>query len=205
MAWSRRIAFMPDQDDNARTELKQQDTTFHYSRERRLNRASPEVRALNDGKHARPTLRKILFGNRANIMLFISIIVISVFGLAINYFNRDNRETSPGSTTRLGENHLSLVILRFEQTLILTIVKDAPESGEVYIGEVDIAVSPVMPRLSEAETEEEITVFSHRIFFGPVDSETFRITIPFEGEDFFVILRADEEQRSVRLRAVEVD
>ena len=180
----------------------EKETVFYYSRERRLSRASPEVQAFNDGHIARPTLRRVLFGTRGNILLFISIIVISVFGLAINFFTR---ESPPGNAMRLGGNNLTLAILRVEETLILGIIKNAPEQGEVYIGDVEIAVSPVIPRSNDAEPQEDPPVFSHRVVFRPLVTETFHISLPFEGDDFFAILRAGDEQRTIRLRAVEAD
>ena len=191
-----------EKDDKDRTGIGSKDTVFYYSRERRLSRASPAVQALNDGNYVRPTLRKILFGTRGNILLFISIVVIGVFGLAINYITR---ESPPGNAMTLGGSRLSLAILRVEDTLILVINKEAPERGEFFTGEVDIAVSMAEPTPSGAETQEEPQIFAHRVFFRPVASETFHISLPFEGDDFFAVFRAGDEQRSIRLRVVETD
>jgi len=176
------------------------ETVFYYSRERRLDRASPEVRAMNDGKHM--TLGRAMFGPRGNKLIFFAIVIICIFGLAINIFTT---ERSPASSIRFGGHRLSLAILSFDEALILAMVKNAPESGEFYTGEVEIAVSPVMPRSNEGESREMSAIFSHRVLFRPVDSETFHISIPFEGNDFFVLLRAGEEQRSMRLRVVDAD
>jgi hypothetical protein len=115
-----------------------------------------------------------------------------------------NREAPPSSAMRLGGNSLALAILRVDEALILNILKNAPESGEFYIGEVDIAVSPAA-RVNEGEAQEEEQVFAHRVFFRPVESETYYISLPFVEEDFFVVLRAGDEQRSIRLRVVETD
>jgi hypothetical protein len=191
-----------EKDDNVRTDSSPKDTVFHYSRERRLSRASPAVQAMNEGSYVRPTLRKVLFGTRGNIIMFASIIVISVFGLAIHYITR---ESSPATTMTFGGNHLSLAILRVEEALILGIIKDAPERGEFFTGEVEIAVSPAVAGSNVGEAEEESLVFNHRVLFRPVTSETFHISLPFEGDDFFAILRAGDEQRSIRLRVVETD
>ena len=177
----------------------QQEVVFHYSRERRLRNASPEIQALNDGQITKPRLRKTLFGNRGNVMMLICIVVVSVFGLVINFINR---EPSGGSSISLGGNNLALGILRVEETLILGIIKNAPESGEVYIGDVEIAVSPA---LNAAETNEDPQVYSHRVLFRPLVSETFHISLPFEGNDFFAVLRAGDEQRSMRLRVVDAE
>jgi len=130
--------------------------------------------------------------------MFLSVVVISVFGLAISFFTR---ETPPGSAMTLGRNSLTLVILRVEEVLVLGITKNAPDRGEFYIGDVDIAVSPAM----QSEEEELQQVFTHRVLFRPLASETFYLSLPFEGDDFIVVLMAGDEQRSIRLRAVDAD
>jgi len=182
-------------DDN-----NQKETTYYYSRERRLSQASPTVQGMNDG--TRMTLGKAMFGSRGNRFLIISIVVISVFGMAIHQFTR---ERPPGTTMTLAGNSLSLAIVSVEDVLILGIIKTAPERGEFFIGEVDIAISPVMPRVSAGEDQEEPQVFAHRILFRPVEYETFYISLPFGGEDFIVVLIAGDAQRSMRLRVVETD
>ena len=180
----------------------QTETIFHYSRERRLERASERVQSFNQGSYTRPSIRKTLFGTRGNIIMFLSIIVISVFGVAISYFTR---EPPPATAMTLGRNSLTLAILRVEETLILAIVKNAPSSGEFYTGDVDIAVIPAEPRINPAEAREEPRVFSHRVFFHPAATETFHIALPFEGDDFILVMRAGEEQRTIRLRVTDTD
>jgi hypothetical protein len=195
MARFRSIVYMAHDDDKNNRE-----TVFYYSRERRLNRASPKVQAMNDGKNM--TFGRAMFGPRANKLIFFAIVIICIFGLTINMFTT---ERAPGSSITFGGNRLSLAIFSFEEALILAIVKNAPERGEFYTGEVEIAVSPAMPRLTEGESREIPPVFSHRLLFRPVDSETFHISLPFDENDFFVLLRAGEEQRSIRLRPIDTD
>jgi hypothetical protein len=195
MAKIRRVFLMADEEDK-----KQKETIFHYSREHRLDRASPEVRALNDGNFAKPSLGKLLFGTRANKFLLISIVVISIFGLAINYINRD----SPvGNSIIFGGNRLEIAILRVEEALVLSIVKNVQGRGEVFIGEVEVAVSHAVSRSNEEEGD--IQIFAHRINFRPLESETYYISLPFSGNDFFVVLRAGDEQRAIRLSAIEAN
>jgi len=175
------------------------DTVFHYSRERRLRRASPEVQALNEGKGVRQSLLRIIFSNKANRMLLFAILFIfAASTLASRFMGGPGGSGGQYQGVRLGGNTLALAILPVEETLFLVLVKNTPETGEFYTGAVDIAVSPVQPRALEGETPE---VFTHRIFFNLVESEMFQISLPFEETDFFVVLRAGEEQRSLRLRA----
>jgi len=183
------------EDDSNKKEI-----VYHYSREHRLRNASPELRALNDGDTSRPSLGKVMFGSRGNKFLILGIVVICIFGFIINHINR---ETPAGSILTLGGNSLALAVLNVEELLILWIVKNAPERGEFYIGEVDIAISPVFPRAREGEVREEPPVFAHRVMFNPVVHETFYISLPFDGEDFIIILRAGDAQRSMRLRVAD--
>jgi hypothetical protein len=171
------------------------DPVFYYSRERRLEKASPAVRALNDGTPLRPSLSKTLFATRAHVLIFVTIILLcAMFGMASRISGRDKG-------LKLGGNTVALVLLREEGTLILGIAKSMPASGEAYTGAVDIAVSPVMPKSKEGETAAEVPpVFTHRIFFMPVESETYRAVLPFTGNDFLVLLRTDTEQKSVRIK-----
>jgi hypothetical protein len=174
------------------------DPVFYYSREHRLSRASAEVRALNEGKPLRPGLSKTLFATRANTLVFITLVIVIVFGLGTRFAGRGKEKN-----IKLGGNTLSLAVFTVEETRILEIVKNAPKSGEVYIGEVDIAVSPVMPKPKDGEAKEPPAMFTHRVFFHPSDSEAFHVSLPFDGNDFFVILKSPGEQKSMRLNTVE--
>ena len=179
---------LPEQDEIER------EPVFYYSREHRLSRASPAVRAMNDGQFIRPSV-KTLLGTRGNAIVFITIVIFTVFGLAGRFVGL-NRERG----TNLGGNTLALKILLEEEVLFLGLTKNAPKSGEFYIGAVDIAVSPVIPRSREGERP---LIYTHRVYFNPVDSETFLLSLPFDGNDFFVILATDNEQKTLRLNTVE--
>ena len=180
-------------EDNGR-----RDTVFHYSRERRLSRATPEVQALNEGQGVRQSLLRIIFSNKANRMLLFAILFIfAASTLASRFMGGQGASEGQFQAVRLGGNTLALAILPVEQTLFLILSKSTPETGEFYTGPVDIAVSPVQPGAGR-ETPE---VFTHRIFFNLVESEMFQISLPFEETDFFVVLRAGEEQRTLRLQA----
>ena len=163
------------------------ESVFYYSRERRLQRASEDVRAMNDGQKKRRGLL-YLFGNRGNIFIFICIILI----IAMSGLGRFIMARNEG--LRLGGNTLALSIVREGEEPVLVLVKRAPRSGEIYVGEVDIIVSIA------GDVQNELEAFSHRIIFNPVDSETFTVPIPFQGNDFFVILITSDEQRAVRIQ-----
>ena len=162
----------------------------YYSRERRLSRASPVVQALNTEKARQPGLFNSLFGNKANLMLFVTILIICVgFGLGSRYAGKNQG-------LKIGGNTVALVIHPEQGSLVLGIIKNAPKSGEAYIGEVDIAAYPALP---ESQKGKAPPVITYRIVFNPVDSETYRLSLPLEGTDFFVVLKAGEEQKSIKI------
>ena len=180
---------MTDEEQTPGKDDVERDLVFYYSREHRLSRASPAVRALNDGKPVRPSLSKRLFATKGNMMVFIAIALVTAFGFASRFAGR-----TPG--VKLGGNTIALTILREEGILILQMVKSLPKSGEAYIGEVDIAVSPVM-----SKSKEEIPkAFFHRVSFRPVESEAFSVSLPFEENDLIVLLSINGEQKSIRIK-----
>jgi hypothetical protein len=164
---------------------------FYYSREHRLRRASPELLALNDGKAVRPSLRKTLFANKGNVLVFITIVVFSILGMATSFMGREPK-------LKLGGNTIALTVVREEGVLIMEIVKSFPDTGEAYIGEVAIAVSPV---ISKSQAVEDVNLFTHRVIFHSVDSESFFISLPFDENNLMVILRTNnDEQKAVKIK-----
>jgi hypothetical protein len=169
---------------------------FYYSREHRLDRASAAVRELYEDKPAKKSLTKNLFGNRGNVMIFIMIITTC---LTLSFAARYSRAKT---TVKLGGNTVKITIQKEEEALILDIIKQSPASGVFYSGEVEIAVSPVMSKLNEGETPP---LFFHRVTFYKTGYESFQILLPFDinvdGNNFLLLLRTSEEQKSVKLSA----
>ena len=167
------------------------DPVFYYSREHRLNQASQVVRSMNEEKPARRGILGSLFGSRANISFFFTIILIC---LVLVLGSRLSART-PG--IKLGGNTVAMAVQRSDGLPVLVISKKAPDSGVSYVGAVDVAVFPAETESDGAKGSDGLT---HRIFFNPAGSETYRIPLPFGGNDFFVTLRAEDEQKSVRLK-----
>ena len=168
------------------------DTVFYYSREHRLNRAPESVQALNDGQNVRTNALKSLIGIRGNrFMLFAIILAISSYGIA-------TRISSKNSEIKLGGNTLTVTIIREEGILTLGIAKNAYKKTGAYYGPVDMAVSPVM-----SKSQEIPPVFTQRILFSEYYSENFNFVLPFDGTNFFIVLRTDEEQKSIKLTALD--
>ena len=176
----------------------ERDVVFHYSRERRLLRASPEVRALNEGTLSRTGFLKTMFAtNSSRMLVFVILFTFAASALAFRFMGLETENGQPQyQGLILGRNTLAITIYPIEDMLFLVILKNAPESGELFTGAVDIAVSPV-----SAAGEESPQVFTHRVFFSLLEFESFQISLPFYKEnDFFVVLQTEEEQRAIRVR-----
>jgi len=189
-------------DPNKPEKAVQEDPVFYYSREHRLNRASTSVQAMNNGKPSRPGFLTSLFGSKGNMFLFISILLICfMLGLNSFFFTREKG-------IKLGGNTIALAAFYEGELLTLEIKKTAPDSGEAYIGPVDVRIYPALAQSKEEERKEpehqEPEFFSHHIYFNPRSSETYRIFLPNEGHDFFVLLEIDNEQKSVRVKTREL-
>ena len=178
-------------DDNV-----ERDAVFYYSRERRLERASQTVRDLHDGKPIRPSLSKTLFATKGNVLVFATIVIFTVFGLTSRMVGRERDSVRAVS---LGRNSLALTIVPVEGALVMGMIKTVPKSGEFYTGAVDIAVSPATSSTKDGEQPQSPPVFTHRIFFNPVQSEHYQVSLPFEGTGFILLINTGEEQKSVRL------
>ena len=167
---------------------------FYYSRERRLERVSPELRAFNEEGIERRRFLNRIFVTKKNSVFFIAILLLCVMvGMIF-------RLTGTDKNIGLGRNNLTVVITREDGVAIMEIVKNLPKKGEAYLGAVDIAVSPVMPKSKEGEVMELPPVFSHRIIFTPAVSESYIISLPFEENEVFVVFRTANDQKSQKLR-----
>ena len=171
------------------------DPVYYYSREHRLSRASSTVRALNENEPTHKGIFRRSFAGRHNSLVFVAILIICVMFVMTSRFS--GREKG----IKLSGNTITLAISGEEGVLVLEIEKKAQKGGEAYYGAVDIAVSPVIPEPNESDALELPPVFSHRIFFGSPISETYSISLPFAGTDFFIILRTNDDQKSVKIKA----
>jgi hypothetical protein len=170
-----------------------QEPVFYYSRERRLERASAELRAFNsDSEPPRRGLFRTLFTNKSQTMVFISIIIISaVMVLSSLFYSR--------SEVLLEGNALTVSALRYEGSTILVIKKELRRERDPYAGAVDVAVSPALSREALA-AGADAPVFARRIFFTLEKREEYRISVPFEGEELLLLFQAEERRTSLRVK-----
>lgn len=172
---------------------------FHYSRDHRLAKASPALRAFNEsGPQKRPTVFSTLTATRSHKVLLVSIIVLSVF---ISVMSRITKETNLPS---LEGNRISASGVRREGTTTLTVKKTFKDNAGVYTGAVDIAVTPSLPTgnknaLAETRTEA-VPIATYRIFFTLNPAETFSLSIPFEAPSLLILMQAEDTYINFKVR-----
>ncbi|MDR3166799.1 MAG: hypothetical protein LBT93_02555, partial [Treponema sp.] len=141
-------------------EPAEQEPVFYYSRARRLERASPAVRELNDTTPVKPPgIFRTLTATKPLSLLFMSIVtVVIVFFIASFFSRRDDRPV-------LGGNSLTLSAMKFEGSTYLVMKKHTRKKTEAYTGIVDIAVSVYVKAREEYSGELPLT--NRSVFFSP--------------------------------------
>jgi hypothetical protein len=163
---------------------------FYYSRARRLERASPAVRALNEASpERRPGLFKTLTATKGLTFLFISV-VLSVAILYLGVFLRRDRAQA------LGGNSLSFSALRFEGSSYIVLKKSAPPNKEAYAGVVDMAISA-----AEKTGTGNPPLANRSVIFSTEAEEEFRFVVPFEAPELLILLRVGEEYGNYKVKA----
>ncbi|GHV71272.1 hypothetical protein AGMMS49928_22340 [Spirochaetia bacterium] len=165
------------------------EVVFHYSREHRLARASPAVRALNEGGSRKVSFIGSLTANRPLSILFFTIVIFMVFGFILTMLS--GRE----GAVKIGGNTLTSSAMIYDGSVILALKKTYKSEDGLYTGAVDIAVSPL-----QTEESGDPEIWTHRLFFTLKNGEEFRVAVPFEAPDLFILLQTEKERVSFRVK-----
>jgi hypothetical protein len=173
------------------------EVTFYYNRERRLERASPAVRALNEeGPPVKRGLIRSLTSTKPHLFLFISILIIMAMIMAFSALSGSphNNLTMTGNTLRISAGRSG------DESFIVINKSIAAKEENPYIGEVYVAVSPIL-RSSEKIESADIPVFTARIFFSLEQEEEYRLVLPFAGENYMLLFQVGDQQAAARVKA----
>jgi hypothetical protein len=163
------------------------DLVFHYSRERRLSRASPRVRSLYDGSPPkRPGLIRSLTSNKSHSLQFLSIVTLMVMLSIFSFVTRDR------DALRLGKNTLTLEASEEGGLLYLVIHKRGAKGA--YTGELDLTM------IGEGETFS-----TRRVFLTEQKTEEFRFSLPSNGSKLTVLFSWEDRviRRDIAIRSGE--
>jgi hypothetical protein len=171
------------------------DLVFYYNRERRLERASPEVRAMNEGK---PLIKggviRSLTSTKPHRILLVTIAIISVFILIFSKLS-----VSRDSLTLAG-NILRLSAGGGADPFILVAKSAAPGEDYPYAGMVYVGVSPFI-KAAESIDPADIPVFTDQLFFTLAEEEEYRLDLPFRADTYLLLFQAGEQRVSARVKA----
>jgi hypothetical protein len=167
-------------DDRENLEYNGRPLVFYYSREKRLERASPAVRELNEASSSRkPNLFRTLTSTRPLTLLFVSMITLCAAIVLLSRFS--------GGGGALGNNTVQVSAASAGGKAYITVQKTARHDG-TYTGPVNTAVS--LP----ARGEELPPVHVERIYFTLEQEETFRFSVPFTGKKLLILMEAGEDR-----------
>ena len=166
---------------------------FYYNRERRLERASPEVRAMNEGK---PLIKggfvRSLTSTKPHLILFVTIVMISIWILVFSNIS--------GSRGNLAIGGATLRVSAGGGAEPFIVIKKSVADGEPYTGLVYVGVSPFIKSSGKRDIAD-IPVFTEQLFFTLEREEEYRLDLPFSAESYLVLFQAGEQQASTRVKA----
>jgi hypothetical protein len=183
-----------NQQGDAASPEPDRELVFYYNRERRMERASPEVRAMNEGTPLiRGGLVRSLTSTKPHLILFVSIVMILLWILIFSGISGSRGSLAIGGVT-----------LRFSagggaEPFIL-VKKTIAGGGEPYTGVVYVGVTPFLKSPGNRDPAD-IPVFTDQLFFTLEREEEYRLALPFGAESYLLLFQAGEQQASIRVRA----
>ncbi|GHV78561.1 hypothetical protein AGMMS49944_03520 [Spirochaetia bacterium] len=197
--------------DDGKKPEPDRDLVFYYNRERRLERSSPAVRALNSPEPmAKGGFIRSLTSTKSNLLLLISILIIMAFIMVYSAILggdvRGTLRSRKGPLITMGGNTLRISAEREGmgsegESFVVINKRIAPKEDAPYIGEVLVAVSPVL-RQAETRAPSNIPVFTDRLFFTLEQEEEYRLALPFTAENYLLLFQVGEERVTARVKTL---
>jgi hypothetical protein len=187
-------------DDKKQTDRKtplpfepDRELVFYYNRERRLEKASPEVRAINEG---RPLIKggfvRSLTSTKPHLILFVTIVMIAIWILIFGVSGSRGSLTLEGNTLRVAAGNDAGPFILVKKSIVSG--REDPYTGVVYVG-----VSPFI-KSSEKKNPADIPVFTDQLFFTLEAEEEYRLDLPFSAENYLLLFQAGEKQAVIRVK-----
>ncbi|MHC6203499.1 hypothetical protein ACYULU_09930 [Breznakiellaceae bacterium SP9] len=170
----------------------ERDLVFYYSREHRLESASPAVRRLNEegAKTSFNPLRS-LTATKPLLILFVTIIIIVGASIMLGARSKDEAKA-----VLLGGNSVTASALRYQGATYVVLQKTAKDGESVYTGWVDLAAS-----VPTAKNPLDFPIINERFSFNSSLEEEFRFALPYETPQVLILLKADEALVTLRIDA----
>jgi hypothetical protein len=161
---------------------------FYYSRERRLERASPEVRALNESGPPRKTgLFRTLTATKSSAFVFFSIIIICAAMVLFSFLNNSGR-------TRILDTEIAVSAVKGGDKSYITVQKIVTGTNP-YTGAVNIAVSVKKDTPNDSSRENNLPdpMYLETLYFSLEKEEVYRFIAPMTGETLLVLAVLDDQ------------
>jgi hypothetical protein len=171
----------------------EEELVFYYSRSRRLEKAPEAVRRLNDPNPGKPpNFFRTLVATKPRAMLLVTILFLSAIIILLSYL------TNLDDGRLLGGNRIAVSAMTFPDTTYIAVKKSAGKENP-YTGTVDLAVTiPLKPE--EADRGAEAPIALQRLFFTVKPEEDFRFSVPFEAPELLIVMQAEQERISLRIK-----
>ncbi|MFP3043019.1 hypothetical protein LQZ19_14485 [Treponema primitia] len=167
---------------------------FYYNRERRLERASPAVQALNEKRLVKGGFIHSLTSTKSHIFLLISILIVMAMIMIFSALQ------APWGVITLKGNDLKISAGRSRDASFITINKSIAEGEEnPYTGEAYVGVSPIL-KTSGKTNPADIPVFTGQIFFTMEPEEEYRLVLPFSAENYMLLFQVGDQRASTRVK-----
>ncbi|MDR1506911.1 MAG: hypothetical protein LBI67_07380 [Treponema sp.] len=151
--------------------------TFYYSRERRLEKASPEVRLLNEQTVLkRQGLFRTLTATKPRMFTFLSIITICAAIVLFSLLKSDSR-------ARILDTEIVVSAVKGGDKSYITLKKTVT-GPDPYTGAVAVAVSP--------ENSVE-TLYRETLYFSLENEEVYRFIAPVTGKTLLILAVLDSQ------------
>ncbi|MCL2276357.1 MAG: hypothetical protein FWC21_00520 [Treponema sp.] len=172
-------------------EVKPENITFYYNREKRLANAPKEVKDLySDQKKSRFGLLGSLVADRPRKILFFMILLLCILIFLLS------RLGFLDDTYIFDGNNIEITGAIFEGNTII-FLKKTINNALPYTGAVDIAVSPSMDTTEENNLTDFglMPYFAHRVFFSLENIEEYRFVVPYDSAELLIILQNDKNEQ----------
>ena len=179
-----------------------EEITYHYDRDRRLEKAPQAVQDLYYKKQE-PTRRGLFRGasqgGKFQMMLMVFILVICLVTLITVLVGRD------GDTHDLDGNRITVRAVMYEDTVFILLDKLRGQARTFlnlrparpgYAGPVSIEVSP--PYMSAEQPPHE-SLFFQTVNFTEAPLESFFFTVPFDSEELDLVFSTGNSTLTVRV------
>jgi hypothetical protein len=160
---------------------------FHYSRARRLAKASPALRAFNEaGAPKRFQGFNTLLSNRPHKLALISIVILTLFAGFMSRFTREKY------LPVLGGNTIAYTAVQKKEGVQFIIKKTIKKKAlDPYTGPVTLAVTSAAPvKEGAGPPRKSDPVEFQQIEFTLHPEETFTLFIPFTAPRLLVVMAA---------------